>query len=251
MTAATVSALALTSALAQSTTTTPPAAPAPSTQATPAAPSAGEHASFVARQTPDQWLASKFRGTDVIGANEEKIGDVSDILFDKDGRILAYVVGVGGFLGIGAKDVAIAPASFQLVPGKDASDYLEARLAPDMYNLIRQVQVSTDMAKGCGGRLAGAEIPKFEDTETSFAELQDRLTRAVTFLKGLDRSAFDGAEDKAVTLKFPNAEFHFNGRDYLNNFAMPNVYFHITTAYAILRHKGVPLGKPDFLGRRS
>jgi hypothetical protein len=135
--------------------------------------------------------------------------------------------------------------------GKDASEYLEARLAPDMYNLIRQVQVSTDMAKGCGGRLAGAEIPKFEDTETSFAELQDRLTRAVTFLKGLDRSAFDGAEDKAVTLKFPNAEFHFNGRDYLNNFAMPNVYFHITTAYAILRHKGVPLGKPDFLGRRS
>lgn len=135
--------------------------------------------------------------------------------------------------------------------GKDASEYLEARLAPDMYSLIRQVQVATDMAKGCGGRLAGAEIPKFEDTETSFAELQDRLARAVTFLKGLDRSAFDGAEDKPVTLKFPNAEFHFNGRDYLNNFAMPNVYFHITTAYAILRHKGVPLGKPDFLGRRS
>jgi hypothetical protein len=135
--------------------------------------------------------------------------------------------------------------------GKDAKDYLEARLAPDMYNLIKQVQVATDMAKGCGARLAGADIPKYEDTEASFAALQDRLAKTVTFLKNLDRGAFSGAEDKAVTLKFPNTEFHFNGRDYLTNFAMPNVYFHITTAYAILRHLGVPLGKPDFMGRRS
>jgi len=135
--------------------------------------------------------------------------------------------------------------------GVDAKQYLEARLAPDMFPLTRQVQVATDMAKGCGGRLAGADIPKYEDTETSFDELQARLAKTVAYLKGLDRSAFEGAEDKAVTLKFPNAEFHFNGLDYLNNFAMPNVYFHITTAYAILRHKGVPLGKPDFLGRRS
>jgi hypothetical protein len=118
MAATAVSALALTSALAQSTT-----APAttPSTTVQTTAPTT--HATFVARQAPDQWLASKFRGTDVIGANEEKIGDVSDILFTKDGKILAYVVGVGGFLGIGAKDVAIDPASFQLVPGKDPSDY--------------------------------------------------------------------------------------------------------------------------------
>jgi hypothetical protein len=135
--------------------------------------------------------------------------------------------------------------------GKDAKDYLEARLAPDMYNLIKQVQVATDMAKGCGARLAGADIPKYEDTETSFAALQDRLAKTIAFLKGLDRGAFSGAEDKAVTLKFPNAEFHFSGRDYLTNFAMPNVYFHITTVYAILRHAGVPLGKPDFMGRRS
>ena len=135
--------------------------------------------------------------------------------------------------------------------GKDAKDYLEARLAPDMYNLIKQVQVATDMAKGCGARLAGVEIPKYEDTEASFAELQDRLSRVIAFLKDLDRDAFKDAEDKAITLKFPNTEFHFNGRDYLNNFALPNVYFHITTAYAILRNKGVPLGKPDFFGRRS
>jgi hypothetical protein len=120
MAATAVSALALTSALAQSTTT-----PAPSTSTVQStAPNAtGGAAQFVARQTPDQWLASKFTGTDVIGAQEEKIGDVSDILFDKDGKIIAYVVGVGGFLGIGSKNVAIAPASFQVVPGKDPSDY--------------------------------------------------------------------------------------------------------------------------------
>ena len=135
--------------------------------------------------------------------------------------------------------------------GIEAKHYLEARLAPDMFVLTKQVQVATDMSKGCGARLAGAEIPKYEDTETSFAELQARITKTIAFLKALDASAFVGAEDKAITLKFPNAEFNFNGKDYLNNFAMPNIYFHITTVYAILRHKGVPLGKPDFLGRRS
>ena len=121
-----VSALALTSALAQSTTEplkNPTAAQTPGATTTTMAPSASTQAAFVARQAPDQWLASKFTGTDVIGAKEEKIGDVSDILFDKDGKILAYVVGVGGFLGIGSKNVAIAPASFQLVSGKNASDY--------------------------------------------------------------------------------------------------------------------------------
>ena len=92
-----------------------PPAPAPS------ASTAGK-ANFVTKQTSDQWLASKFKGTDVIGADDKKIGDVSDILFDKDKKILAYIVGVGGFLGIGAKDVAIAPSSFQTVAGRDATD---------------------------------------------------------------------------------------------------------------------------------
>ena len=133
MAVAAVSGLALTSALAQTTapssTQTPTAAhPAPSsTAAAPAANPAGK-ATFVSKQSSDQWLASKFKGTDVIGADDKKIGDVSDILFDKDKKILAYVVGVGGFLGIGAKDVAIDPASFQSVPGKDAHD-LKLRLS--------------------------------------------------------------------------------------------------------------------------
>ena len=128
MAVAAVSGLALTSALAQSTTTpsttpTPSAAnPAPtSSAAAPAANPAGK-ANFVTKQSADQHLASKFKGTDVIGADDAKIGDVSDLLFDKDRKIIAFIVGVGGFLGIGAKDVAIDPASFQAVPGKDATD---------------------------------------------------------------------------------------------------------------------------------
>jgi sporulation protein YlmC with PRC-barrel domain len=117
MAATAVSALALTSAFAQSTTPAPaPSAATPSTAAV-------TNANFIARQAPDQWLASKFRGTDVIGAKDEKIGDVGDILFDKNGTIVGYVIGVGGFLGIGSKNVAIAPASFQVVAGKDPSDY--------------------------------------------------------------------------------------------------------------------------------
>ena len=134
MAVAAVSGLALTSALAQSTTT--PSTPAPSATPTPSAsnpapssttataPTANPagKANFVTKQSADQHLASKFKGTDVIGADDAKIGDVSDLLFDKDRKIIAFIVGVGGFLGIGAKDVAIDPASFQPVPGKDATD---------------------------------------------------------------------------------------------------------------------------------
>ncbi len=117
MAATAVSVLTLTSALAQSTA--PSATPSTTVQNTDPA----GHATFVARQNPEQWLASKFRGTDIVGANNEKIGDVTDILFDQSGKVVAYVIGVGGFLGIGSKDVALDPASFQFVPGNDASDY--------------------------------------------------------------------------------------------------------------------------------
>jgi sporulation protein YlmC with PRC-barrel domain len=120
MAVAAVSGLALTSAMAQ---TAPPPAASSSVSPAPTATAPAGKANFVTKQTSDQWLASKFKGTDVIGADDKKIGDVSDILFDKDRKILAYIVGVGGFLGIGAKDVALEPASFQSVPGKDATDF--------------------------------------------------------------------------------------------------------------------------------
>ena len=139
MAVAAVSGLALTSALAQTTPapstspTTPPTAAAPATPApsadtttSPATKSTATNpsgkAQFVTKQTSDQHLAAKFKGTDVVGTDDVKIGDVSDLLFDKDHKIVAFIVGVGGFLGIGAKDVAIDPASFQAVPGKDAND---------------------------------------------------------------------------------------------------------------------------------
>jgi hypothetical protein len=160
MAAAAVSALALTSAMAQTSTSpsssSPPAAAAPATPAPSASASTSGKANFVTKQTSDQWLASKFKGTDVVGADDKKIGDVSDILFDKDKKILAYIVGVGGFLGIGAKDVALDPASFQAVPGKDASDFklrlsmtkdeLKAAPAFEPYHAPRPVSSSNQPA---------------------------------------------------------------------------------------------------------
>ena len=129
MAAAAVSAFALTSALAQQTSPSPsppppaaaPSTPSPSASAT--TPSTAATGKFVTKQSPDQHLMSKFKGTDVVGSDDKKIGDVSDILFDKDKKILAYIVGVGGFLGIGSKDVAVEPASFQMVPGSSATDF--------------------------------------------------------------------------------------------------------------------------------
>ncbi len=124
----------------------------------------------------------------------------------------------------------------------------EARLASDMLPLKAQVYIATDGAKGCGARLAGIDIPKYEDTETSFAELRARCAKTIAFLKTLDRAAFKGAEDKQVVLKFPSNTFEFDGADYVGKFVLPNVYFHITTAYGILRSRGVALGKSDYLG---
>ena len=127
-------------------------------------------------------------------------------------------------------------------------DPSEARLAPDMLPLKAQVYIATDGAKGCGARLAGVEIPKYEYTETTFPELKARVAKTIAFLKGLDRKAIAGAENKQIVLKFPNNTFEFTGADYVGKFVLPNVYFHITTAYGILRNRGVALGKPDYLG---
>ena len=121
----------------------------------------------------------------------------------------------------------------------DPSALLSARLYPDMFALTRQVQVVSDGAKGTGARLAGVDAPKFEDTEASFAELKTRL----------DKGKFQGADTRPIEIKFPNVTLSFpSGWNYLMAFALPNLYFHSATAYDILRHNGVKLGKPDFLG---
>jgi len=132
--------------------------------------------------------------------------------------------------------------------GIDPSVFVNARLAPDMFTLARQVQIATDHAKGCCARLAGVENPVFKDEETTFAELQDRLKRTRTFIKGLKAPQFAGGESRAVVLQLPVGTITFNGLDYLNGFALPNFYFHYAAAYNILRHNGVGIGKLDFLG---
>jgi hypothetical protein len=130
----------------------------------------------------------------------------------------------------------------------DPSVFLASRLAPDMHPLTRQIQIASDAAKGGVARLAGIEAPSFPDTETSFAELQARITKTVEFMKSVTPAQIDGSEERTITLKFPGQEVSFPGQVFLLNFTLPNFFFHVTTAYAILRHNGVTLGKMDFLG---
>jgi hypothetical protein len=128
--------------------------------------------------------------------------------------------------------------------------FVNGRLAPDMLPLTRQIQIMTDQAKGGASRLAGQESPKWGDDEKSFGDLHARVQKTIAHLKTFKPADFDGAETRDIELKFPNATFNFKGKDYLLNFVIPNFYFHYTTAYAILRHNGVQIGKGDFLGNR-
>lgn len=131
----------------------------------------------------------------------------------------------------------------------EPSVLLNARLAPDMLPLVSQVQIASDNAKGCAARLAGLDIPSYADTESSFAELQARIAKTQAFLGSVTAAQVDGSEGKSITLNFPGMELKFSGQDYLLNFVLPNFYFHVTTAYAILRHNGLDIGKMDFLGQ--
>jgi len=132
----------------------------------------------------------------------------------------------------------------------DPMVFMNGRLAPDMLSLTRQVQIMTDQAKGGSSRLAGQDPPKWTDDEQTFADLHARIAKTIAHLKTFQPTSFNGAETRAIELKFPNATFNFTGKDYLLNFVVPNFYFHYTTAYAILRHNGVQIGKGDFIGGR-
>jgi hypothetical protein len=131
----------------------------------------------------------------------------------------------------------------------EPSVLLNARLAPDMFALTRQVQAASDLAKNGGARLAGMEPPRYEDTETTIEELKARLAKTVAFLKSLDAQAIDASADREISFPLgPTNKGQMKGEDYLNHFVLPNVYFHATAAYAILRHNGVDVGKMDYLG---
>ena len=130
----------------------------------------------------------------------------------------------------------------------DPNVFLQDRLYPDMLPFTRQIQLASDFAKGPVGRLAGAELPAWADDETTFEALKARVAKTLDYVKGFKPEQIDGAEDREITLVRRGETFTFKGQDYLLGQALPNFYFHLTTAYAILRHNGVEIGKRDFLG---
>lgn len=131
----------------------------------------------------------------------------------------------------------------------DPEVLLRSRLAPDMFDLTRQVQVATDGARRGSARLAGVEAPSYEDKETTIAQLRERIAKTVAFLKTLDRRQIDASAEREITFPLGDKKGHMKGDDYLNHFMLPNFYFHCTAAYAILRHNGIDIGKRDFLGQ--
>jgi len=132
--------------------------------------------------------------------------------------------------------------------GIEPAVLLNGRLAPDMFPLLRQVQIVTDNAKGCCSRLTGTEAPAFEDGDADFAQLNQRINDTIKFIKGIKKHQFPDNADEAIEMRVPIGVLHFNCEDYVKGWAFPNFYFHLTTAYNILRHNGVEIGKADFLG---
>jgi len=125
---------------------------------------------------------------------------------------------------------------------------INSRLYPDMLPFVRQIQIAADTAKGCAARLAGLEPPKYEDNEQTFPELAARIDKTLKYLETFKPAQIDGSEQRAITLKMRDHTMNLVGQQYLLNMALPNFYFHVTTAYDILRHCGVELGKKDFIG---
>ena len=146
-------------------------------------------------------------------------------------------------------DILTTAASYAPTKKIDPSVLIQSRLAPDMFPFVRQIQITTDIIKGGAARLAGIDIPSYADTESTFSELQDRITRTIVFLETITPHQVDGTEHNDITLKVGGKELHFKGQPYLLHFVIPNFYFHITIAYAILRHNGLDIGKADYLGK--
>jgi hypothetical protein len=133
----------------------------------------------------------------------------------------------------------------------DTNNYLGLRLAPDMLPFVRQIQIASDSAKGAMGRLAGAELPKWEDNEASFAELRARVARTIDYVKSFEPAQIDGSESRPITVpRRAGDPLQFDGETFLKHYALPNFFFHLTIAYALLRQAGVEIGKGDYLGGR-
>jgi len=161
-----------------------------------------------------------------------------------DISVPVFLRGLGQLSHLLDKGLAHAQAS-----GIDPAVLVNARLAPDMYPLSGQIQSASDASKLGTARIAGLTAPSFPDTETTYPELQARVAKTVDYLQSVDRASIDGFEDRPVTMKARGNELSFTAQRYLLQFALPNFFFHVTTAYDVLRHSGVPLGKMDYLGR--
>jgi uncharacterized protein len=142
-------------------------------------------------------------------------------------------------------DKAIAHATAKKI---DLATLAQLRLFPDMHPLSRQVQIACDTAKGAAGRLAGVEIPKHEDTETTLPELKARISKTLDFLKTITAAQLAGDDERAIEIKFPSGSWKFTAKSYIADFVLPNFYFHDSMVYALLRKGGLEIGKGDFLG---
>lgn len=130
----------------------------------------------------------------------------------------------------------------------DPNNYLQLRLAPDMLPFVSQIRIASDAAKGCVARLAGVEAPKFEDNEATLADLRERVRKTIDYVNSVPASAIDGSEERDIVIPMRTRDaLQFKGQFFLQHWALPNFFFHVTTAYALLRHAGVELGKGDFL----
>ena len=147
------------------------------------------------------------------------------------------------------KTILATTAADLAAKSMNADAFLQARLYPDMFPLAKQVQIAADFARGITARLAGIDVPAFEGTETSFADLDALLTKTLAFIDGVDAAKFDGSEAREVVLR-PGTpkEKKLSGQAYLSNYGLPQFFFHVTTTYAILRHNGVAIGKKDYMG---
>ncbi len=146
-------------------------------------------------------------------------------------------------------DAILAKAAAHAAAKKiDPAVLLGARLFPDMLPMVKQVQIATDHAKGAVARLAGAEVPRYDDTEQSFDDLRARIAKTIAFVESFSAAQLDGSEQRPIALRVGGKDWSFTGQDYLLGFALPNFYFHLVTAYNILRHIGIEIGKGDYLG---
>ena len=160
-----------------------------------------------------------------------------------DASVPVLIRGLGNLSALLEKGLASAEAR-----KIDPAVLVSARLAPDMHPLKNQVQIASDSAKGAASRLAGVDNPSWPDTETTFPELQARIKQTIDYLQTFKPEQFEGSETKTVTLPSPGGDMKFTGQEFLFGFVLPNFFFHVTTAHAILRHNGVPIGKLDYLG---